>query len=134
MNGEEFGEELYRENLYFVYEDKCKELEKELENLKKIEKEHQRINGELREELEFEKATNKELLSTGAELENKLYEEQDKNKRLNNIINDFEEELEREVNIKKEDTGLEHNTYIDINNTLKTVLKRFRELKGSDKE
>lgn len=50
MNGEEFEEELYRENLYFVYEDKCKELEKELENLKKIEKEHQRINGELREE------------------------------------------------------------------------------------
>ena len=87
MNGEEFEEELYRENLYFVYEDKCKELEKELENLKKIEKEHQRINGELREELEFEKATNKELISTGAELENKLYEEQDKNKRLNNIIN-----------------------------------------------
>lgn len=50
MTGEQFEEELYRENLYFVYEDKCKELEKELENLKKIEKEHQRINGELREE------------------------------------------------------------------------------------
>lgn len=58
----------------------------------------------------------------------------DEIERLNNIINDFEEELEREVNIKEEDTGLEHNTYIDIRNTLKTVLKRFRELKGSEKE
>lgn len=54
--------------------------------------------------------------------------------RLNNIINEFEEELEREVNIKAIDTSLEYNTYIDINNTLKTVLKRFRKLKGSDKE
>ena len=94
MNGEEFGEELYRENLYFVYEDKCKELEKELENLKKIEKEHQRINGKLREELEFEKATNKELLSTGAELEKKLYEEQDKNKRLKKELQEEIEEKE----------------------------------------
>ena len=34
MSGEEFTEELYRENLYFVYEDKCKELEKEIEKLK----------------------------------------------------------------------------------------------------
>ena len=50
MNGEEFAEELYREHLYFLYEDKCNELSKELENLKKIEKEHQRINGKLREE------------------------------------------------------------------------------------
>ena len=54
--------------------------------------------------------------------------------RLNNIIETFEEELERESNMKEEYTCLEHNTYIDINNTLKTVLKRFRELKGSDKE
>ena len=54
--------------------------------------------------------------------------------RLNNIIEDFEEELEREVNIKEEDTGLEHNTYIDINATLKTVLKRFRKLKGENNE
>lgn len=65
----------------------------------------------------------------------KLLEKQNKEiERLNNIINDFEEELEREVNIKAIDTSLEYNTYIDINNTLKTVLKRFRELKGSDKE
>jgi hypothetical protein len=54
--------------------------------------------------------------------------------RLNNIINDFEEELERESNIKEEDTGLEHNTFIDIRNTLKTVLRRLQELKGSDKK
>ena len=54
-------------------------------------------------------------------------------KRLNNIINEFEEELERESNMKEEDTCLEHNTFIDIRNTLKTVLKRLQELKGSDK-
>ena len=50
--------------------------------------------------------------------------------RLNNIINEFEEELERESNMKEEDTCLEHNTFIDIRNTLKTVLKRLQELKG----
>ena len=54
--------------------------------------------------------------------------------RLNNIIETFEEELERESNMKEEDTCLEHNTFIDIKNTLKSVLKRFQELKGSDKE
>ena len=53
--------------------------------------------------------------------------------RLNNIIEYFEEELERDVNIKEENTDLEHNTYIDINSTLKKVLERFRELKGSSK-
>lgn len=52
--------------------------------------------------------------------------------RLNNIINDFEEELERESNMKEEDTCLEHNTFIDIKNTLKAVLKRFQEIKGSN--
>ena len=36
MSGEEFEEELYRENLYFVYEDKCKGLEKEIERLNNI--------------------------------------------------------------------------------------------------
>ena len=62
-------------------------------------------------------------------------DEKDKEiERLNNIINELEEELERESNIKEEDTGLEHNTFIDIRNTLKTVLKRLQELKGSDKE
>ena len=54
--------------------------------------------------------------------------------RLNNIINELEEELERESNMKEEDTCLEHNTFIDIKNTLKTVLKRLQELKGSDEE
>lgn len=52
--------------------------------------------------------------------------------RLNNIIDEFEEELEREINIKEEDAGVEHNTYIDVRNTLREVLKRFRELKGSE--
>ena len=51
--------------------------------------------------------------------------------RLNNIIETFEEELERESNMKEEYTCLEHNTFIDIKNTLKSVLKRFQELKGS---
>lgn len=36
MTGEQFEEELYREHLYFVYEDKCKELEKEIERLNNI--------------------------------------------------------------------------------------------------
>lgn len=50
--------------------------------------------------------------------------------RYKNIIDELEEELERETNIKEEDTGLEHNTYIDINQTLKKVLNRLKELKG----
>ena len=54
--------------------------------------------------------------------------------RLNNIIETFEEELERESNMKEEYTCLEHNTFIDIKNTLKSVLKRFQELKGGNKE
>lgn len=54
--------------------------------------------------------------------------------RLNNIIEDFEIELQREINVREEDTSLEHNTFIIIQNTLKTALKRFRELKGSDEE
>ena len=54
--------------------------------------------------------------------------------RLNNIINDFEEELEREINMKEEDTCLEHNTFIDIKDTLKMVLKRLQHFKGVDKE
>ena len=52
--------------------------------------------------------------------------------RLEGIINEFEEELEREINIKEEDTGLDHNTYCDIKLTLGSVLKRLRELKGSE--
>ena len=63
------------------------------------------------------------------------YDEKDNEiERLNNIIETFEEELERESNMKEEYTCLEHNTFIDIKNTLKSVLKRFQELKGSDKE
>ena len=65
------------------------------------------------------------------DLQNDYIEEME---RLNNIIEDFEIELQREINIRKEDTNLEENTFFTINNTLKNVLKRFRELKGSDKE
>ena len=70
MNGEEFAEELYREHLYFLYEDKCNELSKELENLKKIEKEHQRINGKLKEE-------NKQLKNQLQQKENIIKEVRD---------------------------------------------------------
>ena len=52
--------------------------------------------------------------------------------RLNNIINDFEEELESAVYVKEENTSLSHNTFLDINDTLKNVLERFRELKEGD--
>lgn len=69
MTGEQFEEELYREHLYFVYEDKCKELEKEIERLKQINEEHQKLNGELRVE----------------------------NERLNNIINELEKYLIEQV-------------------------------------
>lgn len=101
MNGEEFEEELYRENLYFVYEDKCKELEKELENLKKIEKEHQRINGELREE----------------------------NKKLNDKINSIFSNFEQFINSYKNDNldnffiGLRLSEIIEFYNDLKEVIK-----------
>ena len=50
--------------------------------------------------------------------------------RLNNIIKKLEEFIEREVKHKEEDTKLEHNTFITINSTLKSVLERFKELKG----
>lgn len=58
------------------------------------------------------------------------YELLEEIERLNNIIEDFEIELQREINVREEDTSLEHNTFIIIQNTLKTALKRFRELKG----
>ena len=53
-----------RKEQYIIYEQQ----EEELENLRKIEKEHQKLNGELREEI----------------------------RKLNNIINEFEEELKEE--------------------------------------
>ena len=88
---------------------------------------------EIKDSIEFQhtlakaKGCDNALLFTNEEEE--LVEEIE---RLNNIINEFEEELEREINIKEEDAGVEHNTYIDIRNTLREVLKRFRELKGSE--
>lgn len=72
---------------------------------------------------DFAKSLQIELLEKDKEIE-----------RLNNIINDFEEELEREINMKEEDTCLEHNTFIDIKDTLKMVLKRLQHFKGVKKE
>ena len=64
-----------------------------------------------------------------------IIKEKDKEiERLNNIIENFEEELEREINIKEEDTGVEHDRYLVIKDTLETMLRRFRNIKGSDKE
>lgn len=54
--------------------------------------------------------------------------------RLNNVINNFEEELERELNVKEEDTELKHNEYVLIRTTLETVLKRFKKIKGDEKK
>lgn len=81
------------------------------------------MNRELETRYNQMKQTWKNLVNANVELvdENKYLKEEIE--RLNNIINDFEE-----------DTGLEHNTFIDIRNTLKTVLRRLQELKGSDKE
>lgn len=77
---------------------------------------------EIKDIAEYEEKDSRLARSTIAELHQEI-------ERLNNIIEDFEEELERESNMKEENTCLEHNTFIDIRNTLTTVLKRFRELK-----
>ena len=53
------------------------------------------------------------------------------NNKLNNIINTFEDDLERELRIRKENSGLEYKEYILIKSTLKKVLKNFRDLKDS---
>ena len=76
----------------------------------------------------------KETIAQNMKLVVENHDLKEKIERLNNIIETFEEELERESNMKEEYTCLEHNTFIDIKNTLKSVLKRFQELKGSDKE
>ena len=86
----------------------------------------------LKEDLTFAQQRNKRQRQQLANYK-KVHEKDLKEiERLNNIINELEEELERESNMKEEDTCLEHNTFIDIKNTLKTVLKRLQELKGSD--
>lgn len=65
MNGEEFAEELYREHLYFVYEDKCRELEKELDKFRpfksayEMKKEIKRLNNIINE---LEKYINEEYI------------------------------------------------------------------------
>ena len=117
------------EETYFEMLDNQRKQQQEIERLNNIINEYKNAN-EYHQNIIHELETMKQP--------NQLYSENVKltaeNNRLNNILNDFEEELERELNIKEEDTGLEHNTYIDIRNTLKSVLKRLQELKGSDKE
>ena len=76
--------------------------------------------------------TNNYVWEKDLSLNDLVLKQKEEIERLNNIINELEEELERESNMKEEDTCLEHNTFIDIKNTLKTVLKRLQELKGSD--
>lgn len=91
-------------------------------------------NRELETRYMHMKQTWKTLVDANVNLVDENKDLKEEIERLNNIIEDFEEELEREVNIKEENTDLEHITYIDINSTLKSVLNRFRELKGVDKE
>lgn len=52
------------------------------------------------------------------------------NKRLNNILDKFEEELEKEINIKEEDVEVEHERFVAIHDTLENVLSRFLLIKG----
>ena len=99
MNGEEFAEELYREHLYFLYEDKCNELSKELENLKKIEKEHQRINGKLREE-------NKQL-------KHQLQQKE-------NIIKEIRENINKKLNVNSD--------YVDYDFGIELLRQEFLEI------
>lgn len=56
----------------------------------------------------------------------------DEIERLKSVIEDFDIELQREIDVQEKDTSLEHNTFITIQNTLKTALKRFRELRGEE--
>lgn len=61
------------------------------------------------------------------DLLNGLLEE---NHRLNNILDKFEEELEKEINIKEEDVEVEHERFVAIHDTLENVLSRFLLIKG----
>lgn len=56
-------------------------------------------------------------------------EYEDEIERLNNIIETLEEELQSEIDIPFKNLNLEYNTYIDIRETLKKVLRRIKELK-----
>ena len=61
--------------------------QKELDNLKKIEKSHKEENGKLRVELEKEKQKTSETLRKQLELyQNKLYEEKEKNKNTGKLV------------------------------------------------
>lgn len=114
MNGEEFAEELYRENLYFVYEDKCKELEKEIKKLKEDNEYLNKVNIELSTE---------------------------KN-RLNNIINKLEAYCDTELNklavgtshTYEDSLGKTRLVNEDIYKEIGKIKYILQELKGSDKE
>ena len=103
MTGEQFEEELYRENLYFVYEDKCKELEQEIERLTKENK----------------------ILRENAEHNDKVVDKVNwENERLNNIINELD-------NMFYETFRISQNGYYSISEwELKGFTDKLQELKG----
>lgn len=82
-----------------------KQQEEELENLRKIEKEHQKLNGELREEI----------------------------KRLNNIINEFEKWLDEEYQYADKHIFPGSMAGVAMGQINRTKNK-LHELKGEDKE
>ena len=62
-----------------------------------------------------------------------VFIEKDKEiERLNNIINTFEDDLERELDISKQDSRVGNYRYTVIHSTLEKMLKYFRELKESN--
>jgi hypothetical protein len=113
--------EIINDNVTFLqYYEKQR---KEIERLKELDQEHQKLNGELREEIERLNKENEELkkiqctfLGTGCEAEIE---------RLNNIINKFENSL------------TESNKYINnpaFRELFREQLEYLQELKGEDKE
>ena len=99
MNGEEFAEELYRENLYFVYEDKCRELEKELDKFRPFTSAY-----EMKKEIE--------------RLNNKI----------NSIFSNFEQFINSYKNDNLDDffIGLRLSEVVEFYNDLKEVIKNDR--------
>lgn len=95
------------------------------------------MNNDIKEILDIERYRNKDGYVENISLLPREFDKlldyitnlQEENKRLNSIINKFEAEIELELTIDEKDALLEHNTFITINDTLKKVLKRIKELK-----